>query len=250
MIIRTNHELKARYDELRSGDCFIGMLGFKQMRHAVFVDLMERGVTIVPPPLCQILNTSKTAQAQILGPWMLPHSCVISRRTDLMDAISRYSEAGIGPVVTKEDTLDCGLGVHRWRHIEDVYNHASSNPHLFPFVLQPFLDTYRDVRVIIAGEHAEAYGRRNPNNFRVNLTAGGQSAPQELTDDLRDFCRQVMQRGRFPFAHIDVLVEKDGTQYLSEIALNGGMKGARISREELDEVKKGILETLARSPLE
>jgi hypothetical protein len=34
---------------------------------------------------------------------------------------------------------------------------------------------------------------------------------------------------------------------LSEVALNGGMKGSRISREELDRIKQDILEKMANS---
>jgi len=38
-----------------------------------------------------------------------------------------------------------------------------------------------------------------------------------------------------------------GHSYLSEIALNGGLKGARIEREDLDAMKKDILEKMAGS---
>jgi ribosomal protein S6--L-glutamate ligase len=246
MILRSNLELKKHYHKLQSGDAFVGMLGFKSLRHAIFVDLMARGVNILPSPLCQVLNNSKTAQARILEPWMLPHTCVITRRTDLMHAIGIYNKSRITAVVTKEDALDCGYGIHRWEHVEAVYNHASFNPQTYPFVLQPFLQHYTDVRVVIAGDHCEAYSRKNMNNFRMNLTSGGKSRPYELNDDLLSFCRQVMKRGRFPFAHIDVLQAEDGRTYLSEIALNGGMKGSRITREELDAIKEEILEEQAK----
>lgn len=244
MIIRTNRELRERYHELQSGDCFVGMLGFKPMRHAVVVDLLARGIRIVPSPLCQILNSSKAAQAQVMGPWMLPQTCVVTRRTDLMGAVNRYNRSGVGAVVTKEDGLDCGYGIHRWHDIEEVYNYAAFNSHVYPFVLQPFLRACSDIRVIIAGDHCEAYSRENPHNFRMNLTAGGKSRPYTLSGDQLVLCRQIMERGRFPYAHIDILVGEDGRNYLSEIALNGGMKGARISREGLDAIKADILENL------
>jgi ribosomal protein S6--L-glutamate ligase len=179
-----------------------------------------------------------------MGPWMLPQTCVVTRRTDLMAAVNRYNRSGVGAVVTKEDGLDCGYGIHRWNDIEEVYNYAAFNSHVYPFVLQPFLRAYSDIRVIIAGDHCEAYSRENPDNFRMNLTAGGKSRPYTLSDDQLVLCRQIMERGRFPYAHIDILVSEDGRNYLSEIALNGGMKGARISRESLDVIKADILESL------
>jgi glutathione synthase/RimK-type ligase-like ATP-grasp enzyme len=247
LIIRTNRELKEHYDELKTGDCFIGMLSFKKAKHRVLIDLLERGVLLFPSALSQTLGHSKVAQALIFSPWMVPHTLAIARRVDLMHAINTFNHYGIGTVITKEDHLQCGFGVRRWKSIEDVYNHASFNTNSYPFVLQPFLEMYTDIRVIIAGDYCEAYTRENQNNFRMNLTAGGTSRPYALTKAQLATCRSVMERGKFPYAHIDLLVTEDGHSYLSEIALNGGLKGARIQREELDTIKKDLLEKMAES---
>ncbi len=245
MIIRTNRELKEHYDELKAGDCFIGMLSFKKVKHRVLIDLLERGVRVFPSALSQTLGHSKVAQALVFRKWMIPHTLAVARRVDLMHAINTYNQHGIGSVVTKEDHLQCGFGVHRWDSIEAVYNHVSSNIDSYPFVLQPFLDSYTDVRVIISGGYSEAYTRENQNNFRMNLTAGGTSRPFTLTKAHLSVCHSLMERGKFPYAHIDLLVTEDGHSYLSEIALNGGMKGARIRREELNAIKKDLLENMA-----
>ncbi len=247
MIIRTNRDLRDRYDELKAGDCFIGMLSFKNLKHRAFIDLLERGVRFFPSALSQTLGHSKVAQALVFRRWMIPYTLTIARRVDIMHAINAYNQHGIGTVVTKEDNLQCGFGVHRWESVEVVYNHVSSNASLYPFVLQPFLETYTDVRVIMAGDYCEAYSRRNQDNFRMNLTVGGTSRPYTLTKDHLALCHSVMERGKFPYAHIDLLVTKDGHGYLSEIALNGGMKGARIKREDLDVLKRDILEKMVRS---
>jgi ribosomal protein S6--L-glutamate ligase len=57
-----------------------------------------------------------------------------------------------------------------------------------------------------------------------------------------------MQRGKFPYAHIDLLAMNSGEYYLSEIALNGGTRGARIKRKALDHKKQAVLESLIISP--
>jgi len=242
MIIRTNRELRKHYDELKAGDCFIGMLSLKHLKHRAFIDLLERGVRLFPSALSQTLGHSKVAQVLALRQWMIPQTLTIARRVELMDAINTYSQHGIGAVVTKEDHLQCGFGVRRWDSIEDLYSHVSFNNSSYPFVLQPFLESYLDVRVIIAGDYYEAYTRENQNNFRMNLTAGGSSRPYSLTKAHLALCYNVMKRGKFPYAHIDLLITEDGHSYLSEIALNGGMKGARIGREDLDALKKDLLE--------
>jgi len=247
LIIRTNRELKEHYDELNAGDCFIGMLSFKNVKHRAFIDLLERGVRFFPSALSQTLGHSKVAQALAFRQRMIPHTLIIARRVDLMHAINTYNQHGIDAVATKEDHLQCGFGVHRWDSIEALYNHVSLNTRSYPFVLQPFLETYTDLRVIIAGDDDEAYTRENQNNFRMNLTAGGTSRPYTLTNAHLGLCHSVMERGKFPYAHIDLLVTEDGHGYLSEIALNGGMKGARITREDLNALKKDILEKMAGS---
>ena len=79
----------------------------------------------------------------------------------------------------------------------------------------------------------------------MNIAAGGKNHPFEINTDMLDFCRKVMGRGKFPFAHLDIQIAEDGAYYLSEIALNGGTKGAKIHRRELDQKKQDLLEHLA-----
>lgn len=244
MIIRTNRELKSRYNELTAGDCFIGMLSLKHLRQNIFVDLLERGIRILPSALSQTLSHSKASQAQVFEHWMAPHTLVITRRVDLMSAMNTYHALGIHTVVTKEDRLQCGYGIHKWESLENLYNQLSFDPRWYPFVLQPFLRDYKDVRIIVAGDYWEAYSRENPHNFRMNLSLGGTSKTYDLSKDQLALCKAVAARGRFPYAHIDLLVTADGRSFLSEIALNGGMKGAQIKREKLDALKKHILEAM------
>ena len=106
--------------------------------------------------------------------------------------------------------------------------------------------------MIILDDHLEAYERSNPYNFRNNLHCGGKSAPYSLPDQQIQFCRKVMQRGAFPYAHLDLMLTQDGDHHLMEINLRGGLKGARISGKEYQEKKsdapsKKLLEELHAS---
>ncbi|UCD90004.1 MAG: hypothetical protein JSW04_00745 [Desulfobacterales bacterium] len=246
MIIKSSSELKALYNDICSGDIFIGKLTYKHLKQTVLIDFLEQGVSCYPSPLSQSLNSSKAAQALILKKWMLPHTCVITRRIDLINTINEYNKNGIGSVVTKEDHMHCGHGVRKWDTIETVYSFMAMSESSYPFVLQPFLEQFTDVRVIIVGNYLEAYIRHNPNNFRMNLSFGGKNYPYTLEKDKEMFCRQVMERGKFPFAHLDLQITDNGTCYLSEIALDGGVKGASISRKELDLKKQNLLEGMAK----
>ena len=245
MIIKSSRELKALYQKLRPGDIFIGTLAFKHLKQSVLIDLLERGVFCYPSPLSQTLNSSKAAQALVLQEWMLPHTCAITRRIDLINTINEYNQNGIGPVVTKENHMHCGHGVRKWDTIETLYSFMAMSESSYPFVVQPFLENFTDVRVIIVGDYVEAYVRHNPNNFRMNISFGGKNYPYTLDKDKEDFCRRAMSRGKFPFAHMDLQITHNGAYYLSEIALDGGTKGAAINRKELNLKKQHLLESLA-----
>jgi ribosomal protein S6--L-glutamate ligase len=41
-----------------------------------------------------------------------------------------------------------------------------------------------------------------------------------------------MARGKFPYAVMDLLLSQEDQIYLSEINLQGGLKGARVSQKE------------------
>ena len=245
MIVKSNRELRALYNELSGGDVFIGNLSLKHLKPSLLIDLLERGIRCLPAALSQILNGSKVAQAYILRDWMLPFTFVILRRTDLIEAINTFNAHNFGPAVTKQDGMHCGHGIRRWESIEVLYSFMALSASAYPFVVQPFTEKFTDVRVIIVGDYVEAYSRSNPHNFRVNLTSGGTGSPYQLSSEQEAFCRAVMQRGKFPFAHLDLMILENGKCYLSEIALNGGIKGSRIDRQELDQKKQALLEKMA-----
>jgi ribosomal protein S6--L-glutamate ligase len=245
MIIKGIRKLKECYHQIGPGDVYIGTVVSSPLMQSMLIDLQQRGVHCIPSPLAQCLSKSKAVQALIFRDWMLPNTRVISRRLDLMDAIQAYNRLHIGPVITKENHMHCGHGVRRWDTIDTLYNVAAFSDASFPFVLQPFLGLFTDVRVIIVGDYAEAYIRHNADNFRKNLSSGGKPDSFDLNRETAQFCRSVMDRGNFAFAHLDVLISEKGETYLSEIALNGGIKGAAINRKELDQKKQVLLNHLA-----
>ncbi|MBI5063245.1 MAG: hypothetical protein HZB87_07235 [Desulfatitalea sp.] len=237
MIVTRYSHLAKSYHELGPGDVFVGLIPASPLRAALLTDLAARGVHLLPSATAQMLSASKAMQAFVLGPWMMPHTRVITRRKGLLDALTEYSCLGITAAVTKAEHQHCGYGVRRWNDLETLYNCLSLNEDHYPFVLQPFMEVAADVRVILVGDYCEAYARHNPHGFRMNLAAGGSSQPYALQAAQHALCRRVMARGQMPYAHIDVIVTHAGDLYLSEISLNGGVHGARIAREELDRLK-------------
>jgi glutathione synthase/RimK-type ligase-like ATP-grasp enzyme len=239
-IITDNAALRASYHDLQAGDAFIGRVRLASTEEHLLLDLVERGIRLFPAALAQQLSRSKTFQAGLLAEWMMPDTMPIHDLHALLNAVNQFGARHITRVVTKHDRKNAGIGILLWQSIEEVYSAASCGTLALPFVVQPFFPNATDIRVIMLGDYQEAYRRQNPHNFRNNLHCGGTTEPHELTDAQKNFCRRVMGRGKFPYAHIDLMVTEKKQTYLAEINLRGGIKGAEISpaeyRQKIDEI--------------
>lgn len=233
-IIHTNKEFREQFHLLEKNDCLIGRLNLKNCEEVVFLDLVERGIILIPSALSQQLSRSKCLQAYIYENFMVPDTAVIRCRHDLISLIEKFS-AGHERIITKQDRLDCGLGINCWDGIEDIYNAVCFGNLAFPFVLQPFIKDSLDIRVIVINDYIEAYWRNSPVSFRNNLHFGGKSGEYELSTMQKEICREVMKRGKFPYAHVDIMLSPDNENFLAEINLRGGIKGANISPAEYRE---------------
>lgn len=245
MIITRFSQLIQEYHRLAAGDVFVGQIPSFCLKSALLADLSDRGIRLVPSATAQLLNASKVAQAFLLNPWTVPHTMAITRRRELLDAITAYDEMGISTAVTKADSLHCGHGVCKWDNLETLYSCLAFDDKAFPFVIQPHMTDFTDIRVVIVGDYTEAYCRRNPHNFRRNLAVGGNSASYDLTSSQEEFCRKLMDRAGMPYAHLDLMLIDDGAMYCLEIRMNGGIQGARIERHVLEQMKQARLLELA-----
>ncbi len=219
----------------------------------LLLDLAEQAVHLIPSATSQLASRSKVFQAKIFTPFMIPGTTAIYDANHLLETISKYQEKGYQEVVVKHDRKNAGQGVFFFNSIEEVYSLAANKGLPFPFVLQPFVKDSHDLRVIILGTYTEAYQRQNPHNFRNNLHCGGNSSPCELTKKQLDLCKEVMIRGNFPYAHLDLMVTKKMVTYLAEISLRGGIRGAKLSTQEykgkVDERNSFLVEELLKKKL-
>ena len=229
MLIRDNDTLRRHYHRLQAGDRVVGRVRLAAGEEYILLDLAARGVEIFPSALSQAISRSKVMQAALLAPFMPPRTLAIHDLHGLHRAVVAYHAAGIEKVIVKLDRANAGMGVLLWNGVEEVLNQATIGALTLPFVLQPFIEGSRDLRVIILGDYQEAYLRHNPVGFRHNLHCGGHATPQPLSPDQERFCRQVMARGTFPYAHLDLMLLPDQSFCLGEINLRGGLRGAQIS---------------------
>jgi ribosomal protein S6--L-glutamate ligase len=231
-LIRSITEFRRYYQELGPGDVVLGPLALRLGEEFKLLDLADRGVALFPPALAQLLARSKVAQAEVLREFMVPGTFVAYGLADLSARLHQAQAEYQGPVISKRERAHLGLGVSRWPSLEALYSLAGLQPLSYPLVVQPFIEAARDFRVVVIAAYAETYERENPHGFRKNLFQGGSSKAAALDPAQLLFCREVMARGKFPYAILDLLVSPDGKTYLSEINLKGGLTGARLSQAE------------------
>ena len=231
-IIRDNETLRREFHRLRSGDIVVGRIRLRPGEEGLLLDLVSRGVRILPSATAQLCSRSKVLQVHLLSGFMGPDTRAIHDRHDLAAALSLYSATS--RVICKLDRANAGTGILSFASIEDVHTQATLGHLPYPFVLQPFYAGCRDIRVVSLGRRADCYERINPGNFRHNLHCGGQPRPRPLDTDLRALCDRIMARAGFPYAHLDFLVH--GQDYwLSEINLRGGLRGSTLNQRDYQE---------------
>ncbi len=244
MIIRTISEFRKNYHRLKKGDVFAGNLILRPGEEFKALDLINRGVVVFPSLLSQFLSRSKVFQAEVLGPFMLEHTFVAYRSKDIMRRLPEY--VSLGEVVCKRDRKHLGLGLSKWKSMEDLQSLAAMEALPYPFIVQPFLKNAKDIRVLIIEDYAEAYEKINPFSFRKNLAQGGTAQKIIINEKLEKFCRDIMSRGDFPYAIMDILVDQNNKYYLSEICLTGGLTGSRIGQEEFVSRKKSMIDAFCK----
>ena len=231
-VIRDNTTFFECYDDLSPGDIMFGRIRLYPGEEHLLLDIMTREILMIPSALSQLCSRSKVFQTRVLGRFMAPGTAAVYCMNDMIRIVSEYGRDKTGKVVCKLDRANGGLGILQFSSIEEVYSLAALGTLSFPFVVQPFQAESKDVRVVMLGDYKEAYLRHNPNNFRHNLHCGGMSASCDLTDDQIELSREIMNRARFPYAHIDLLITSSGSIWLNEINLRGGLRGAVISQQD------------------
>ena len=236
--------------QLQADDIICCRLRLKPQEEHLLLGLAEQGVRLIPSATSQLASRSKTFQARIFFPMMLPGTAAIYDIHDLLGVISQYKRTATRQVILKHDRKNGGLGIQLFKDPEDIFTLAANNVIPFPFVLQPFIADSRDIRVIILGDYIEAYQRLNPDNFRNNLHCGGKAIRWELSEKQLALCEKVMLRGAFPYAHIDLMLTDDDTVYLTEINLRGGIRGAVITPQEYGKRIEDLHDILLQRALE
>lgn len=117
------------------------------------------------------------------------------------------------------------------------------------FYLQEFIphDGY-DLRVLVIGECTLAMRRRNGADWRTNVSRGATTEAVDLSDELIGMARNAAAAIGAELAGVDLLIGRDGTEYIMEV---NGVPGWKALARTLDvDVAKMVLDYLQRRVLQ
>ena len=210
---------------------------------SIFHEMESRGAAVFPPLLSQSLSMSKVHQALHYADYMIPHTEVLFKRTNVRKILRTYDENNISKTVVKEDHESMGLGDYPCWSLNQLAQTIASavKP---PVVVQPMLEDFREFRLVICGEVIVAKEKVNSANiFWKNRMFGGTTKMIDPSEEIVEFGKKMAGYGRFPWAYMDLLVTEDDV-FLSEINLSGSNMGLREYR--LNKLKRDMTEDWIR----
>ncbi|MBW1896534.1 MAG: hypothetical protein JRI47_05710 [Deltaproteobacteria bacterium] len=203
----------------------------------IFHEIESRGTDIFPPLLCQNLSLSKIHQALHYVDYMIPNTQVVFRKSHIQNILRDCAEKNILKTVVKEDRSAIGMGDHPCWSLNEL---ARTMIHLAkpPVVVQPMLEEYREIRLLIFRDTVVAKEKTNDANvFWRNRFFGGVAEIIMPDKDVVEFGKEMMDMGKFPWVYMDLFVTGDGI-YLSEINLSGSNAG--LKEYKLNKMKNRI----------
>ncbi len=88
-----------------------------------------------------------------------------------------------------------------------------------------------DLRLLVLGERVLAARRRNPLDWRTNLSRGAQAEPFVPDDGLVEIARRAAAAVGAPLAGVDLLPGRDGRLYALEVNAVPGWKGLSAAHQ-------------------
>lgn len=100
-------------------------------------------------------------------------------------------------------------------------------------ILQEFIGTGEDIRVIVVGNKVVASMIRTKNkgnDFRANLSLGGSAEKIELDQTIKTFCVNASKAVGLDISGVDIMFDKNGSPVIIEVNTNFGWKIQNITK--------------------
>ena len=213
------------------------------------MDLLARleasGVPVINPPKAieaavdKYLTSARLAAAGLKIP-----RTIVCQTAD--DAMAGFADLG-GDVVLKPLFGSEGRGITRLTDEALALRAFRMLEQLGAVLyLQKFIDHDGcDLRLLVIGERVLGMTRRNPLDWRTNISRGATAEPLEVTPDLAELAHRAAQAVGAPLAGVDLLPGRDGHLYAIEVNAVPGWKA--LARVQGIDVARLVLEFVEKS---
>ncbi|HJT31940.1 MAG TPA: RimK family alpha-L-glutamate ligase [Pirellulales bacterium] len=208
------------------------------------MDLLARleasGVPVINPPKAieaavdKYLTSARLAAAGLKIP-----RTIVCQTAD--DAMTGFAELG-GDVVLKPLFGSEGRGITRLTDEALALRAFKMLDQLGAVLyLQEFIDhDGSDLRLLVIGERVLGMRRRNPLDWRTNVSRGATAEPLEVTPELAELAHRAAEVVGAPLAGVDLLPGRDGQLYAIEVNAVPGWKA--LARAQGIDVARLVLE--------
>lgn len=212
-------------------------------RMDALAQLEEAGTAVVNPPRAietavdKFLATARLARAGL----PVPRTAVCQEKEE---AIEAFGELG-GDVVIKPLFGSEGRGITRISDEAIAQRVIGALVRLGAILyLQQYVPHHGyDFRLLVLGHRVLGIRRRNPDDWRTNVSRGAVAEPIVVTDELAGLARRAAGAVGAPIAGVDLLPGRDGQLYALEV---NAVPGWRAVARTLDvDVARIILEQIA-----
>lgn len=126
------------------------------------------------------------------------------------------------PVIVKEARGSFGMQVYKCNTMNDLVATTAGLTSKDYIIQEAIASTFgEDIRVNIVGDKViGSMLRMNPNDFRANISNGGNGAPYEITDEQVNLAVKASKALGCHYSGVDLLVNKDGKTFVCEVNSN------------------------------
>ena len=234
----------SQFDAVLSRTMPRGTLEQITFRLSILHALVRSGVKVINAPSAMELAIDKYATTSVVAQlgYDVPSTAVSQTRADAMES---FTELG-GDVVVKPLFGGEGRGVMRVQSHELAWTTFTTLQQLGAVIyLQEFVGPGgRDLRLFVVGENVWAIERSNQDDWRTNVSQGGQVRSVAITAEQREIALQICRSMGLAIAGVDLIFDPAGKAYVLEVNAVPGWKGTQsVVAENLAEQ---MIEHIAR----
>lgn len=143
-----------------------------------------------------------------------PNAFQFQKKDKIIENLDRFPY----PVIVKNPAGRKGKNIFKLDTKNDLSEFLKSMPKTFPFVIQEYLPTDGDIRVIVIGYKAIGAMKRHviEGDFRANISQGAKAEKYELNDKIKEIAEKAAKITKTEYAGVD-LIKSKGKYYVIEV---------------------------------